>query len=64
MSKKATRANSQHIIIEYKGADDFSSYLDAKSTLVSAQALLADLLSECRLQIQSSNDVEKVLEGT
>ena len=54
--KKAARANSQHII-KCKGADDFSGYLDFKSTLESAQAFLADLLSECRLQIQSSYDL-------
>ena len=39
--KKAARANSQHVI-KSKGADDFSGYLNAKSTLESAQALLAD----------------------
>ena len=31
--------------------------MDAKSTLESAQALLADLLSECRLQVQSGYDL-------
>ena len=40
---KAARANSQ-CVIKSKCADDFSGYLDAKSTLESAQALLADLL--------------------
>ena len=32
-------------MIKCKGADDFKGYLDAKSALESAQALLADLLS-------------------
>ena len=54
--RKAARANSQHVI-KCKGADDFSGYLDAKSTFESAQALLADFLSDCRLQIQSSYDL-------
>ena len=37
----------------FNGANDFKGYLDAKS----AQALIADLLSECRLQIQSGYDL-------
>ena len=53
---KAARANSQ-CVIKSKGADDFSGYLDAKSTLESAQALLANLLSECGLEILSSYDL-------
>ena len=40
-----------------RASDDFSGYLDAKSTFKSAQALLADLLSECRVQIQNSFDL-------
>ena len=40
-----------------KGANDFTGYLDAKSTFESAQGLLADLLSECSLQIQTSFDL-------
>ena len=54
--KKAARANSQHVI-KCKGADDFSGYLDAKSALESAQALLAGLLSECSFQIESGYDL-------
>ena len=54
--KKAARANSQRVI-KCKGADDFSGFLDAKATLESAQALLADLLSECSFQIQNSFDL-------
>ena len=54
--KKAARATSQRVI-KCKGADDFKAYLDAKSALESAQALLADLLSECNLQIQSGYDL-------
>ena len=40
-----------------KGADDFSGFLDAKATLESAQAHLADLFSECSFQIQNSFDL-------
>ena len=42
--KKAAQATSQHVI-KCKGADDFNGYLNAKSALESALALLADLLS-------------------
>ena len=54
--KKAARANSQRVI-KCKGADDFSGLLDAKATLESAQALLADLLSVCSFQIQNNFDL-------
>ena len=44
--KKAAQTTSQHVIkCHCKGADDFKEYLDAKSTLESALALLADLMS-------------------
>ena len=49
-------ATSQRVI-KCKGANDFKGYLDAKSALESVQALLANLLSECRLQIQSGFDL-------
>ena len=54
--KKAAQAISQHVI-KCKGADDFKGYLNAKSSLESALALLADLLSDCRYQIQSCYDL-------
>ena len=54
--KKAARVNSQRVI-KCKGADDFSGYLNAKSALESAQALLANVLSECSFQIQSGYDL-------
>ena len=54
--KKATQATSQHVI-KCKGADDFKGYLNTKSALESALALLADLLSECKFQIQSAYDL-------
>ena len=54
--EKAARATSQ-CVIKCRGADDFKAYLDAKSALESAHALLADLLSECMLQIQGGYDL-------
>ena len=52
--KKAAQTTSQRVI-KCKDADNFKGYLDAKSALESAQALLADLL--CRPQIQSGYDL-------
>ena len=49
--KKAARATSQHVI-KWKSADDYKGYLDAKTAVESAQALLADLLSvDFRLRV-------------
>ena len=61
--KISNREQHGQCVIEYRGGDDFKGYLDAKSTLESAQALLADSLSECRLQIQSGYDLKRCLKA-
>ena len=54
--KKAAWATSQHVI-KCKGANDFQSYLDASSAMETVREHLADVLSECDLHIQNSDDL-------
>lgn len=54
--KKAARATTQHVI-KSKGTDDFKAYLNAKSSLESAEEYLGDVLSESDLQVQSLSDL-------